>query len=1345
MRRLAPACVLGLVLGAAPTVAFADDRPFALPPGQTADPEPAFTGPAAGPVQAARQKAKSTGKPVTVDELTTETSLTVAQPDGKLSLTSNLLPVRVKQAGGWADIDTGLVRNADGSYSPKVAPSEVTVSGGGTGPLATLTDRDGRRLALTFPVALPAPTVTGDTAVYPDVLRGVDLRVEVGNQGGVREVLVVKDAAAAANPALKSLRFGTSSEGLVVSTDEHGAITAATPDGTPVFKAPAPLMWDSATDVPAPAGAAPAAKSAPTGKSAAAAPAAGDAAQGAPAPTAGDPSSTDGPGRGSHVKPIAVSADASALTLTPDADLLTGADTVWPLYIDPAFQPLGPLGTNHFAQVMEGCPNTPAYDVQQPNGEGVGYQHYSTNCYGAERSYFEIDTSAVTPQMYIAEANMYFTETYAAAHDCNATAPLYLSWTGGINSGTTWNTKPGIVQDIGAQYPKSAYFGCGEQTVIFPVTNQVRSVAQQGIKAWTVGLVGDENPSTSVHHFMRFGYNPVLRVSYDIAPNTPDSMYTRPDPVNPSGSACGNGQPGWIGKTVPLPDGTSDIVLHAWASTPMPGTNIAVGFHIWDNMTADANGNPGGGAWRSSQTINQSGWGATTLGFAAQDGHQYGWNAWASDGILDSPGTAYCYFNIDLSAPTVAYIPPSSVFPPLGSGIKPTGHAGDTGATVRVTSTDPVPGGCTRGSCIASGVREFQYSLDDSSQPGGYGSVPASFYPDGTAYADIPIVLNPDAWGSHRLYVRSTDWAGNSQPQAATYDFYAPWNPATKVVAGDLTFDGTPDYLVPSTDGSLALITGNSDFTAQYGTASTQERSPRHDSWNNYLLAHRGSISENSVDDLIAYNKGEKQLILYFNDSGHVPQGAPGHFTQVYTQLGASGGACPRGIDGTWGNITQMTAVNATPAVKGRPSLVTIEKSRLIYYPPSYDCYFGAGVELGAAGDDWSGFTLMYPGKVGGTPALWGRDSLTGAVTTLPLPLDPSGALKTSFAALPVPAAKPLVSALKDANGKSMCVDIDHGWTTNGTAAMLWNCPEQGISGNQAFTLGTDGSLHVLGKCLDVTGGASANGSPVNLWDCNNTAAQKWVYDPTTKRLTNPNSGKCLDVPGANASAGNHLAIFTCLDAAAEQWTVPEARTVLPLGLGSAFFPTVDSPGDINGDGNPDLITTSPNGTLTQYLGAAPVGGQPLFGTPRSLPAPSPVSYNIRSDYNPNRCLDNYGAPNGGNLGFYNCWNGTNQKFTFASDGTLRTGGRCVAPRDNKFAWGTPVAIVDCAGTTGPTGYTGTSGQVWTVRDNGELYNPAANACLELPGWNDANGTVPGLWQCNGNANQRWAVYPNTA
>ncbi|MFJ7247964.1 ricin-type beta-trefoil lectin domain protein [Kitasatospora sp. NPDC098652] len=1192
-----------------------------------------------------------------------------------------------------------------------------------------MTDSHGRILALTFPVALPAPAVTGSTATYPGVLPGVDLRVDVSDQGAVREVLVVKDANAAANPALKTLSFGTTAKGLTVSADPQGNLTATGQDGTPAFRAPFPLMWDSAaTESGAPT-------TAPAKKTTVAAPRAGSLAPSSGSPLSSpDASSTDGPGRGAHVKPIPVGATDGKITLTPDTDLMAGNGTVWPLFIDPTFQPAPTMNANHFAQVMEGCAGTPQYDVAQDNGQGVGYQHYRTNCYGMERSFYEFGTGALTPQMYIDSARAYFSETYGAAWDCNATAPVTLKWTWGFDGGTNWNNQPGVRQDGETKWPKSAYGTCGYQGVDFDVTGAVRQVVQEG-RPLTVGLFGDETRSIGIDHFMRFNPNPFVVAKYDLPPNTPDSMYTSPMPINPNGYACGSGQPGWIGRTVPLGNGASDITLHAYASTPMPGTNINVGFHIWDNMTADANGNPGGGGFPTSQTINGAGWGNANIGFAAADGHQYGWNAWATDGLLGSAGTAYCYFNVDLTPPTLANIAPSTAFPPIGSGIKATGHAGDQGTTIRVTSTDPVPGGCTRGTCLASGVREFQYNLDDNIPPTGYKAQPvAGVDANGNAYADIPINLNPDQWGTHRLYVRATDNAGNTQPQAATYDFFAPWNQATKVVAGDVDFDGTPDYLVPAADGSLTLLPGNSDFTAQPGTASTRAQSPEQDSWSNYLIAHRGSVSQNSVDDLFAYNKGTKHFYVYFNDSTRVPAGTPGHFSDRsgVMQIGNSG-TCPKGLSGTWDHVDQMTALSATPNSAGRPNVITIESGHLRFYPGSSvgGCPLGDGVDLGGDNEDWGGFTLLSPGVIAGVPTLWVRDTTTGAITTLAMPLN-NGIPATK--SLHVPTHKTLVSAVKNAAGANMCADINGAYTDNGTPAQLWDC--LGISG-QSFTRGSDGTLHVLGKCLDVKNGDTADGTNIQLWDCNGTAAQKWVDGPYPGTLQNPQSSRCLAVPGGQNNPGNHLILWDCLNNSSQQWTSPTTNALLPGGFSSAAYPVVDSPGDVNGDGNPDLIVTDTTGALTQYLGTAPEASLPRFGTPRKLPAPTPVSYNINSVQNPNRCFDNWGASNGTNLRFYDCWNGASQKFTFAADGTLRTGGRCVSTKDNATANGTQVVITDCSGATG---------QVWTLQADGTIYNPTAKRCIELPGWNDANSTALDIWDCTaGHANQRWTIYPNTA
>ncbi|MEU6402194.1 hypothetical protein [Streptomyces sp. NPDC046985] len=185
----------------------------------------------------------------------------------------------------------------------------------------------GHTLAVSLPMRLPAPTLSGATATYPDVLHGVDLTVTVDAQGGFSEVLVVKNASAAANPALKRLTLATHTRGVTVSSDHAGNITAADRAGHPVFSAPAPQMWDSTpTHITANA----AVRDPITGRRT-------DRASGLPVA-----SSAQGPGKGAHHAAIAAEATSKAITLTPSAPLLTGAKTVYPVYIDPFIAPSAP-------------------------------------------------------------------------------------------------------------------------------------------------------------------------------------------------------------------------------------------------------------------------------------------------------------------------------------------------------------------------------------------------------------------------------------------------------------------------------------------------------------------------------------------------------------------------------------------------------------------------------------------------------------------------------------------------------------------------------------------------------------------------------------------------------------------------------------------------------------------------------------------------------------------------------------------------------------------------------------------------------------------------------------------
>ncbi len=102
-------------------------------------------------------------------------------------------------------------------------------------------------LSFSWPDELPEPTVSGATITYPDVLKDVDLQVTANTLGGFSEIIVVKTADAATNPALATLKLTTHATGMTVSDDGNDNVQAATPTGQVLFSAPQPLMWDSST------------------------------------------------------------------------------------------------------------------------------------------------------------------------------------------------------------------------------------------------------------------------------------------------------------------------------------------------------------------------------------------------------------------------------------------------------------------------------------------------------------------------------------------------------------------------------------------------------------------------------------------------------------------------------------------------------------------------------------------------------------------------------------------------------------------------------------------------------------------------------------------------------------------------------------------------------------------------------------------------------------------------------------------------------------------------------------------------------------------------------------------
>ena len=142
--------------------------------------------------------AQASGQPVEVVSARTESSDTWAQPDGSFSVKRYGTAVRVWRNGAWVGADPTLAFATDGAVVPKAAAVSVRFSGGGTGPMLT-GNRDGRTLSLTWPKALPTPTLVGNVATYAEVLPGVDLQLKAEVEG-FSQLLVVKNAEAAQEP-----------------------------------------------------------------------------------------------------------------------------------------------------------------------------------------------------------------------------------------------------------------------------------------------------------------------------------------------------------------------------------------------------------------------------------------------------------------------------------------------------------------------------------------------------------------------------------------------------------------------------------------------------------------------------------------------------------------------------------------------------------------------------------------------------------------------------------------------------------------------------------------------------------------------------------------------------------------------------------------------------------------------------------------------------------------------------------------------------------------------------------------------------------------------------------------
>ncbi len=181
----------------------------------------------------------------------TEYQQVLVNPSGTRTLRASVVPQRVRRPNGsWATIDPNL-RPAAGGLAPVASAADLTFSAGGSGPLVTWRE-SGSTFTLAWPLgALPAPEVHGGTATYRNVLPDVNLHV-TATADGYTHVVELLSARAAANPAVRSLRYRTGGDMRVVPNGA-GKIRLVAASGAVVATSTPATMWDSSDD-PARAG-----------------------------------------------------------------------------------------------------------------------------------------------------------------------------------------------------------------------------------------------------------------------------------------------------------------------------------------------------------------------------------------------------------------------------------------------------------------------------------------------------------------------------------------------------------------------------------------------------------------------------------------------------------------------------------------------------------------------------------------------------------------------------------------------------------------------------------------------------------------------------------------------------------------------------------------------------------------------------------------------------------------------------------------------------------------------------------------------------------------------------------
>ncbi|WP_043511432.1 MULTISPECIES: RICIN domain-containing protein [unclassified Actinoplanes] len=114
-------------------------------------------------------------------------------------------------------------------------------------------------------------------------------------------------------------------------------------------------------------------------------------------------------------------------------------------------------------------------------------------------------------------------------------------------------------------------------------------------------------------------------------------------------------------------------------------------------------------------------------------------------------------------------------------------------------------------------------------------------------------------------------------------------------------------------------------------------------------------------------------------------------------------------------------------------------------------------------------------------------------------------------------------------SGNGLCLDLPGAVPVDDSVIQVFDCNR---SAAQVWTLGTDGTLQVMGKCALLVGD-----STVHLTSCDLRTTAQWRITGD-HQLINAASNRCLTDPSQGARPGTRVVVVTCTGASDQRWSL---------------------------------------------------------------------------------------------------------------------------------------------------------------------------------------------------------------